>query len=297
MSLEFHSSEVAKNVDNIGFNYDFSMPSEDIAKKVMLKDDFYGMIAERDIRTGETIVNSLPMTWIEFKEDKAIIGVWTTNIQEKMRNAMSLKDDDESKKYVAWFQQLLTLSPRKLTLEITKMMEICVNKGQDTVYPFIYAKLEANAFKMGNHVKTLYMASSFFNHSCLPNVIQIFDYSSKAIYLKAFRDIKKGEELCISYIDNHILFPEIDRQTILADKGIKECYCSSCINGELDLLAGFKKLCFTYATSFETGRCHFCQQQTKPCKVCSKCKKAAYCGTECQRLDWCIHKMICHKLN
>jgi len=29
--------------------------------------------------------------------------------------------------------------------------------------------------------------------------------------------------------------------------------------------------------------------------LCSKCKRAAYCSPECQKLDWSVHKLECYK--
>jgi hypothetical protein len=30
-------------------------------------------------------------------------------------------------------------------------------------------------------------------------------------------------------------------------------------------------------------------------KKCSQCMVARYCGPECQRLNWKVHKQVCHK--
>ncbi|KAG8222273.1 hypothetical protein J437_LFUL001471 [Ladona fulva] len=41
------------------------------------------------------------------------------------------------------------------------------------------------------------------------------------------------------------------------------------------------------------GLCEACGDWDKPCKACSRCKKTLYCGKECQRFHWFVHKKTC----
>ncbi|XP_046390192.1 ankyrin repeat and MYND domain-containing protein 2 [Ischnura elegans] len=41
------------------------------------------------------------------------------------------------------------------------------------------------------------------------------------------------------------------------------------------------------------GVCETCGDWDKACKACSRCKEALYCGKECQRLHWFVHKRTC----
>uniref|UniRef100_A0A0W0FS35 MYND-type domain-containing protein n=1 Tax=Moniliophthora roreri TaxID=221103 RepID=A0A0W0FS35_MONRR len=48
-----------------------------------------------------------------------------------------------------------------------------------------------------------------------------------------------------------------------------------------------------------TGHCHTCQKspqdlgRDKPFAACSKCREVVYCGVECQRENWPVHKLAC----
>ncbi|EEB98630.1 hypothetical protein MPER_01828, partial [Moniliophthora perniciosa FA553] len=48
-----------------------------------------------------------------------------------------------------------------------------------------------------------------------------------------------------------------------------------------------------------TGHCHTCQKspqdlgRDKPFAACSKCREVVYCGVECQRKNWPVHKLAC----
>ena len=57
----------------------------------------------------------------------------------------------------------------------------------------------------------VYGASSYFNHSCDPNLT--FNIGpGKAICMKARSDLKAGQELCISYYGPHFyVVPKIER--------------------------------------------------------------------------------------
>lgn len=61
--------------------------------------------------------------------------------------------------------------------------------------------LEFNCFMSGRGKKSssLYLCTSMFNHSCCPNVTFQNLGRGSTMMLHALRDIKAGEELCISY--------------------------------------------------------------------------------------------------
>jgi hypothetical protein len=68
---------------------------------------------------------------------------------------------------------------------------------------------------------------SVFNHSCIPNVAFICEDS--AIKFITIRDIKVGEELCISYLN--ISLDRYMRQNILNQYGFR-CSCDRCEDGD-----------------------------------------------------------------
>ena len=65
------------------------------------------------------------------------------------------------------------------------------------------------------------------NHSCSPNTYIVMD--GPQMQLRALNDIKKGEELYISYIDPTM--PFIKRQTQLQSRWFFTCKCSKCSLG------------------------------------------------------------------
>jgi hypothetical protein len=65
---------------------------------------------------------------------------------------------------------------------------------------------------------------SAINHSCLPNASVVFS-SSEAV-LMAIQDIKKGEEVCIAYIDH--TQPTVDRKLELKQNYLFGCDCLMC---------------------------------------------------------------------
>jgi len=46
-----------------------------------------------------------------------------------------------------------------------------------------------------------------------------------------------------------------------------------------------------FITITECGVCH--KKKPEPLFECVKCRKAAYCGAECQKKDWSFHKRFC----
>lgn len=69
--------------------------------------------------------------------------------------------------------------------------------------------------------------ASFINHSCDPNAVVGFDEGR--IYVKALKEIKEGEQIFISYVDNTNQF-EL-RQKELLERYFFKCNCSKCALG------------------------------------------------------------------
>ncbi|CAJ1409466.1 unnamed protein product [Effrenium voratum] len=67
---------------------------------------------------------------------------------------------------------------------------------------------------------------SRFNHSCLPNCEQSWDDDLFRQRLFACKDIKKGEELCFSYVEPFLSFAE--RSEILEKRYVFRCDCPAC---------------------------------------------------------------------
>jgi len=90
----------------------------------------------------------------------------------------------------------------------------------------IYNIYESNCFDDGLSIKT-----SRFNHSCQPNaafVVMEFDQDE----IRAISDIKKGEEITISYLDGYDFYMRNRRirQSILFQNWFFVCSCDVCEN-------------------------------------------------------------------
>jgi SET domain len=92
-------------------------------------------------------------------------------------------------------QRLLSCSPLTCDVELKDCLAVL-------------EKLESNAFTVSDYDLSsisgigLYALAAAINHSCNPNCCQTFDLStSAAVSIRALRNIEKGEEITIAYID------------------------------------------------------------------------------------------------
>jgi len=77
----------------------------------------------------------------------------------------------------------------------------------------------------------VYAQTSRINHSCTPNVCNVFNITSFSGQLRAVRDIKEGEEIFVAYCDVDML--TADRQKKLEPYGF-QCACRSCKDPKSD---------------------------------------------------------------
>ncbi|XP_029647268.1 uncharacterized protein LOC115221259 [Octopus sinensis] len=120
------------------------------------------------------------------------------------------------------------------------------------------------------------------NHSC-DNNADILDgevLGRPGIWVMARRPISKGEEIHITYIDTAM--QQKLRRAWLYRSFHFWCQCRRC---EFE--------------GTDSDVCTNCQKKApegKKFAVCSRCKKAWYCSTKCQKLSWKNgHKAICEK--
>ncbi|XP_014213594.1 SET and MYND domain-containing protein 5 [Copidosoma floridanum] len=75
----------------------------------------------------------------------------------------------------------------------------------------------------------LYVLQSSINHSCLPNAIIEFPYSSSTLVVRAVRDIHPNQEICISYLDEcQLKRSRHSRQKALSALYLFLCKCERC---------------------------------------------------------------------
>lgn len=173
------------------------------------------MFASRRIEIGETITNEKIAITLRKPSDGA---QYYKAVYEAFKEAS--KEDQE---------QLLRLVPDpdpKLLEDLRKVF--AEHEEPDRTRAIVVvSKYTNNCMDNGRH-SWLSLAYGRINHSCLFNAI-LFKRSKTHQRLKAARDIKKGEEILISY-----MYPEgsaAARKEQLREWGV-ECTCYACSHGQ-----------------------------------------------------------------
>jgi hypothetical protein len=82
---------------------------------------------------------------------------------------------------------------------------------------------------LNNEGSGLYLIQSKINHSCSPNAEITFPDGNHVVEIKALRDIRAGEEICISYLDEcQLERSRHSRQNYLKENYIFQCECEKC---------------------------------------------------------------------
>ncbi|RUS72183.1 hypothetical protein EGW08_020059 [Elysia chlorotica] len=119
------------------------------------------------------------------------------------------------------------------------------------------------------------------NHSCYNNseVCDAEIYGRPGVQMIACRDIKKNEEIFITYIDTMV--PKLLRKAWLYKSFNFWCSCLRCQ--------------FEGDQPTECSHCLNKASEGKHFAACGKCKRAWYCGGKCQKEAWKKgHKVICN---
>lgn len=116
----------------------------------------------------------------------------------------------------------------------------------------------------------LYYMPSFMNHSCKPNTIQTFLYGQHklpVVILTAFEDIRSGQEICISYVDNSC--PRHIRRKRLSNDYFFWCSCEACKDDDYNSrLSGIKCPQCTNNTPAKLVESHAPSSQFFECSKC-----------------------------
>ncbi|XP_074541368.1 N-lysine methyltransferase SMYD2-B-like [Halichoeres trimaculatus] len=93
----------------------------------------------------------------------------------------------------------------------------------------LFSQVACNGFTIEDdelsHIGTaVYPDVALINHSCLPSVI--VTYSGTSAEVRAVKDMKRGDEVLIGYID--LLYPTDDRNSRLRESYYFSCECPEC---------------------------------------------------------------------
>ncbi|KAL1599517.1 SET domain-containing protein 5 [Paraconiothyrium brasiliense] len=100
--------------------------------------------------------------------------------------------------------------------------------------------------KHGEHIKQVLAAfntnavgqhlgihTAMLNHSCLPNAYAAFDEATGEMAVHATKEIKEGEEVCLSHLEGPDLFaPMNERRGLLVVQRGFTCLCDACMEAE-----------------------------------------------------------------
>ncbi|KAM4771724.1 histone-lysine N-methyltransferase SMYD3 isoform 2-T2 [Rhinophrynus dorsalis] len=137
----------------------------------------------------------------------------------------------------------------------------------------LFGKVTCNSFTISDGEMQevgvgLYPSMSLLNHSCDPNCVIVFE--GKRLLLHTVKEILKGEELTISYID--VKMPTHERQNQLQRQYCFICKCHRCLSGDKDedMLAGDEQASKEVEASI--GRLDELQSQGKCEEALGLCK-------------------------
>ena len=94
-------------------------------------------------------------------------------------------------------------------------------------------RFRANSFAMGStrsgkEKQGIFVRSSRFNHSCVPNAHFAWNWKIKRLTVHAIVDISKGEEIFINYRNDEYLDTRAERVQALSDDYNFDCTCPAC---------------------------------------------------------------------
>ncbi|KAI1335624.1 hypothetical protein F5Y15DRAFT_419710 [Xylariaceae sp. FL0016] len=190
-----------------------------------------GLFATQGIKRGTTIISEKPILY--FSDDETKRKVLPAVIAERY---FTLPDEQKGK-FDSLYYSENELQPQKFTQlpeHIVDMKPVAAKdrRGGDERAMF-FAKMteifQSNCCDMEiNKIPHtgVFATYSFLNHSCVPNCG--WNYSDKhgVMKVQALKDIKKGEELEISYLDSLLSYG--DRMKLIARSWRFKCHCVAC---------------------------------------------------------------------
>lgn len=199
-------------------------------KKVLINEKGFGFIAIENISKNTILIKEKPSFKIKEKEIfcdmfQLLYEIFTSNDSKKKKKFVSYRPVNLSDMF--FDKKLIEIQFGKLKnnnkgIKIYNFFK--QNYSLDEIILFC-GKYIQNAFSIKKWGPIILLNASYFNHSCLPNVIfgRIDDY----VEFITVKDIKKGEEICNNYID--ILIEDSKRNQNLFNQYGFKCNCCRCI--------------------------------------------------------------------
>lgn len=169
--------------------------------KIINESDYYRVIAKENIKKDERLI-------IENSD----INLFGLNVESRELETLKLYLENMDSDFIK------DLYPRTNVFNKTKLVKdihsiIKSSKSNNKLYKYFnkydkdtiewyYAKYIYNAFEGYDYGPLTLPTIAKINHSCNPNVKFTFNKNTGTMHLYALRDIKKGQEIYDSYLEN-----------------------------------------------------------------------------------------------
>lgn len=162
--------------------------------KIINNSDYNKIIAVKNIKKTEELIIEYP----KFN----LYGLENTNREkQKLKLYLENKDDPIIEKLYprsnSYPKTLLIKSIHKIIKS-----DLYFNKFDNDTIELLFAKYIFNAFEGYDFGPLTLPTIAKINHSCKPNVKFEFNRKTGSMHLFAIRDIKKDEEIFVSYLEN-----------------------------------------------------------------------------------------------
>jgi len=162
--------------------------------KIIENTDYYKIIAIKDIKKDEELI-------IEYSEfnlfglevvnrEKQILKLYIENMNDPIIKELYPRTNDYTKTKLIKDIYIIIKSDKKFKKFDKNTIELSI------------AKYIFNAFEGYDYGPLTLPIIAKINHSCKPNVKFRFNRNTGSMHLYAIRDIKKGEEILNSYLEN-----------------------------------------------------------------------------------------------
>jgi hypothetical protein len=187
-----------------------------------------GMVATRDLKMGDLIISERPLL-VTCRGASPHVDVPDGTPMMQRIQAM----------IVQW-EKVLECAFGRMSEESQAAFKALANSHTEDGSGPILGAIRTNGFgiSLGGDEKDITLVHSAVydhisrvNHSCAPNSAHTFSVASFSGQLRAVRNIKKGEEIFVSYCDIDV--PTAARQKKLEPYGF-QCACRSCIDPHSD---------------------------------------------------------------
>lgn len=174
--------------------------------KRKIGEDNWGLRAKRYIRPGTLILEEKPLFYICRR--KSDLSVTAINEIRRKRDA----NPDFNKLFCPAIPKVTAANPT----------------GDQTPSRFQFNRFQLS---LPEERQAIFYIASRLNHSCLPNAFFEWNPKSGHLTVYAIRDIQKGEEILVSYMNRDWHLTRHERQEALFDGHEFDCDCEACHQG------------------------------------------------------------------